>query len=367
VIQPAPPARELACDTCLRRPWLLTVLAGHLDRVRARLPELLELDDLDLLRALAGQQLPRLERRLARFDPAPARARAHQAGVEMVCRCHAEYPDRLRVLPSPPSVVHVAGGLDRLLALTTAPPVAIVGTRRPTSYGVDVSRMLARGLAASGLSVISGMAQGIDSGAHDGALTVEGGTIAVLACSPERPHPASRRVLHGRIVASGVAISELPPGTGVWRWMFPARNRLIAALAAMTVVVEAAERSGALLTASWAERVRRPVGAVPGRITTRQAHGPHRLLSAGAHVITGAQDVLDVIYGADAPTAPADRRAEVEPELRRWLAAIADGHDTPAALARVGLAPEDGLQVLSALELTGHIRREAGGRFAVVP
>jgi DNA processing protein len=149
--------------------------------------------------------------------------------------------------------------------------------------------------------------------------------------------------------------------------MFPARNRLIAALAVLTVVVEAAERSGALLTASWAEQLGRPVGAVPGRITARQSLGPHRLLARGAHLVTGAQDVLDVVYGADAPRAPTDQRGQLEPDLRRWLGAIADGHDTPAALARVGLAPEESLRVLSALELTGHIRREPGGRFAVVP
>jgi DNA processing protein len=149
--------------------------------------------------------------------------------------------------------------------------------------------------------------------------------------------------------------------------MFPARNRLIAALTAITVVVEAAERSGALLTASWAESLSRPVGAVPGRVTTRQAAGPHRLLAQGAHLVTSPQDVLDILYGAGARRARTDARAEIEPGLRRWLTAIAEGHDTPAALARVGLGPQESLQVLSALELTGHIRREAGGRFAIVP
>lgn len=363
---PRSPA-QLACDGCLRRPWLLSVLAGHLNRTGARLPELLELDDLELVRAVAGRNRARLEHRLAAFDPGPARLRAARTGVETICRCHPEYPRRLLDLPSPPAVLHVSGGMDRFLELARGEPVALVGTRRPTSYGLDVGRMLARGLAASGLTVISGLAQGIDSIVHDGALAVRGPTIAVLACSPERAHPASRRALHRRILASAAAVSELPPETAVWRWMFPARNRLIASLAAMTVVVEAAERSGALLTASWAEDLGRPVGAVPGRITSKQAAGPHRLLSVGAHLITGPQEVLDTLYGADAPCARADSRAEPDPHLTRWLTAIADGHDTPAALARVGLAPEESLQILSALELTGHIRREAGGRYAVVP
>jgi DNA processing protein len=359
---------DLACDQCLRRPWLLAILAGHLDRTGPRLSELLELDDVALLRAVAGHsRRGRLERRLAGFDPGAARGRARQAGVHTLCRCRPEYPERLLDLPSPPAVLHIAGGLDRFLSLVQDEPVALVGTRRPTGYGLDVGRMLARGLAASGLAVISGMAQGIDSIAHDGALAAQGPTLAVLACSPERPHPASRRALHQRILTSGAAVSELPPGTSVWRWMFPARNRLIAALAAITVVVEAAERSGALLTASWARSLGRPVAAVPGRITTKQAAGPHRLLAEGARLVTSPQDVLDLLYGLGARRARPDHRAELEPELRRWLMAIAEGHDTPAALSRVGLPPEESLQVLSTLELTGHIRREPGGRFAVMP
>jgi DNA processing protein len=191
--------------------------------------------------------------------------------------------------------------------------------------------------------------------------------VAVLAAGPERAHPASRRRIHERIVATGSALSELPPGTEVWRWMFPARNRLIAALSALTVVVEAGERSGALLTASWARALGRPVGAVPGRITSRQAQGPHRLLAQGAHLITGPQDALDVLYGGGARRAALAGRPEPDPELGRWLTAIGEGHDTPAALVSLGLAPEESLQVLSALELSGHIRREPGGRFAVRP
>lgn len=364
---PRPAPHELACDGCLRRPWLLAALASHLDRTGSRLPDLLELDDHDLLRAVASRSRPRLERRMPAFDPGLARARAQRAGLDLLCRCHGWYPERLLDLPSPPAVLHIAGGLDRFLALTREDLVAVVGTRRPTGYGLDMSRMLARGLAASGLTVVSGMAQGIDSIAHDGALSVDGGTIAVLACSPERPHPASRRALHRRILATGAAVSELPPGTTVWRWMFPARNRLIAALSAVTVVIEAAERSGALLTASWADSLGRPVGAVPGRVTTKQAAGPHRLLANGAHLLTGPQDVLDLLYGSGVRQAPREARPKLEPELNRWLTAIADGHDTPDALARAGLAPEESLQVLSTLELSGHIRRGPGGRFAVVP
>jgi DNA processing protein len=363
----APGVRGMACADCLRRPWLLNQLAGHLDRAGRRLGELLGLDDLELVSALGGYRRARLERRLARFDARDSRRAADRAEVELICGCHPEYPGRLRDLPNPPRVLHVAGGLDRFLRLSQGESVAIVGTRRPTSYGLDMARMLGRGLAASGLSVVSGMANGVDSMAHDGVLSVGGGAIAVLAGGPDHPYPASRRTLHRRIVSEGAVVSELPPGTQIRRWMFPARNRLVAALSSMTVVVEAAERSGALLTAWWADSLGRPVGAVPGRVTTRQAAGPHRLLADGAHLVATPQDVLDMLYGEGLRPAVAEIRAPLEPGLQRWLDAIADGHDTPAALARAGLPEEEGLQVLSALELTGHIRREAGGRFAVVP
>jgi DNA processing protein len=356
-----------ACDACLRRPWLLSVLAGHLDRAGRRMIELLELDDEDLVAAVAGRRRAQLEDQLERFDPRRARTKSRQAGLELMCRCHPRYPRRLWALPAPPTVLHVAGALDRFVEIADGEPVALVGTRRASAYGLDVARELGRGLASAGVTVVSGMAHGIDAAAHDGALRAGGPTVAVLAGSAARAYPASCRGLHRRIVAGGAAVSELPPGTGLRRWMFPARNRIIAALSAMTVVVEAGYRSGALLTASWASCLGLEVGAVPGRVTSTQAAGTHRLLRQGARLVCDAQDVLDALYGAGARTVPANTRSALDPDLNAWLEAIASGHDTPAALARLGLAPEQGLQVLSRLELEGYIRREPGGRFAVLP
>jgi DNA processing protein len=148
--------------------------------------------------------------------------------------------------------------------------------------------------------------------------------------------------------------------------MFLARNRIIAGLAAMTVVVEAAEHSGALVTARVAGELDRPVGAVPGRVTTQLATGPNGLLAAGACLVRGPQDVLDHLYGAGMRHI-VDARPPPEPELRPLLAAVADGHDTVAALARAGFQPEQGLAALAALELAGYVRRVAGGRFTVAP
>ena len=363
----SPDHRPTACDACLRRPWLLSILAGHLDRAGRRVREFLELDDADLVEAVAGRRQARLEDQVERFDPGRARRRARQAGLEVICRCDPCYPARLWALSSPPAVLHLAGGLERFLGMIGAEPVAVVGTRRPSGYGRDVAGALGRGLAAAGVTVLSGMAQGIDAAAHASALDAGGPTVAVLAGGADRAYPAACRGLHRRIVATGAVVSELPPGASVRRWMFPARNRIIAALSAMTVVVEAGERSGALLTASWASDLGVPVGAVPGRVTASQAVGPHGLLREGAHLVRDAQDVLDALYGANAPKMSSDSRARLEPDLRAWLDAIASGHDTPDALARMGLPPEGCLQVLSRLELEGYIRREAGGRFAVLP
>jgi DNA processing protein len=230
-----------------------------------------------------------------------------------------------------------------------------------------VARSLGQGLGRAGVTVLSGMAHGIDSASHTGALDAGAPTVAVLPGPANRAYPAGRRALHRRLVATGAAVSELPPGCSVWRWMFPARNRIIAALAAMTIVVEAGERSGALLTAGFAKALGRPVGAVPGQVTMTQAAGPNQLLATGATVVRGAQDVLDALFGAGARTAIAADRAELAGELALLLAAIASGHDTAAALVRAGVGPEQGLAALVSLELGGYVRREPGGRYSVIP
>jgi DNA processing protein len=358
---------EAACPRCLARAWLTCRLAGHLELARAGIQDILALADDELIDALAGKERETIRRELVVFDAAAAQARCRQAGVETLCRCHPDYPPGLRDLEAPPSVLHVAGGLPRFLELAAGEPVAVVGARRGSDYGLEVARSLGRGLATASMVVISGMALGVDCAAHAGVLEAGGATVAVLAGSAHRPYPRARRAMHARIVATGAVVSELPPGSRVWRWMFPARNRLIAALAALTVVVEAGEGSGALLTAELARGLGRPVGAVPGRVTTALATGPNHLLAAGAHVIRGPQDVLDAVFGAGMRTAAEDRRPPLQPGERALLAAVADCDDTAAALARSGLGTEDGLATLARLELGGYLQRGPGGRYSVLP
>ena len=355
-----------ACEDCLARAWLIGRLAGHLDNVRAGIDQLLLLDQHELIAAVGGKRRATIEKELAEFDPHRARARATAAGIDLVCRCDGDYPKRLAAAPGCPAVLHVAGELERFAALASADPVAIVGARKASPYGMDVARALGRALACAGLTVISGMAMGIDSAAHASALSVDGQTIAVLPGGADRPYPSTKRALYRRLVTGGAAVSEMPPGTPVRKWMFPARNRIIAGLAAMTVVVEASERSGALLTAAFASGLDRPVGAVPGRITSPGAAGPHELLAQGAQIVRGPEDVLEAI-GADADSTAFDPRPKLQPELRRLLSAIASGRDTAGALVQAGLAPERGLAALASLELAGYVRREPGGRYAVLP
>jgi DNA processing protein len=251
--------------------------------------------------------------------------------------------------------------------------VTIVGSRRASSYGREVARELGREVSTAGLIVVSGLAFGIDACAHRGALDAERPTLAVLGCGPDAPYPAAHRTLWRQIVKTGAVISELPPGSTPWRWSFPARNRVMAALAGMTVVVEAAARSGSLITADLATDLGRDLGAVPGPVTSRPSVGPNELLAGGACVVRDGQDVLDAMLGAGATrlrrTGPV-----LDPQLAAVLAAIdgegGDGAPTgattpnPDAIAvALDLPAGRASAALARLELLGYLAPTAMGTF----
>jgi len=359
-----------ACDACLRRSWLIARLASHIDLVwgaRRGNASLLSLPDEELIAALGGAQRGVLSGEHERFDPAALRRRCASRGVAAFCRCDPAYPAPLADLVDAPAVLYVHGEPARFARTLGADRVAIVGARRASEYGLQQARGFARGLAAAGLTVVSGMALGVDSAAHVGALEADGLTVAVLACGPDVAYPASKRRLHARIAASGAAIAELPPGTPPRRWCFPARNRIIAALAQATVVVEAGERSGSLITAGQAADLGREVAAVPGLVTAPMAAGTNALIVDGAQLVRGPQDVLELLFGAAAlelPPAQPDRRAAaLEPDLRALLDRVASGADTVTALAGSGGAVDAVLAGLAQLELRGLVRRGPGGRY----
>jgi DNA processing protein len=342
-------------------------LSAHLEVLRGRIQELLALDDASLIAAAAGRDAAAVTRELCRFEAGRARQAAAAVGLELICRCAPAYPRPLMDLSSPPAVLYVAGGVERLLELSERDCVAIVGSRQPSTYGGEVARALGRGLGRAGLPVLSGMALGVDTAAHAGALSVAGPTIAVLPGSAADPYPASKRSLHRAITASGLAIGEAAPGSPVRRWTFPARNRLIAALASMTVVVEAGERSGALLTAQLAQGLGRAVGAVPGRVDNPRAAGCNELLARGACVVRGPEDVVERLYGQAASAVDCDQREPLSDEMRALLGALAAGEETSRALASAGVPAREGLAALAELELNGYVRRLSGGRYAVIP
>ncbi len=359
-----------ACDPCLRRTRLVALLAPHIQRARQRgrhLPELLALPDDELLAGLAGTRRGPLERELERFDADEERGHIRRAGLAASCRHAAGYPERLAHAEDAPAVLHVAGDPE-LLALT--PAVAVVGTRRATPYGLDVARGLGRALAGAGVPVVSGMALGIDAAVHQGALAASGPTVAVLACGAEAAYPASKRALRAQIAATGCVVSEMPPGFAPQRWSFPARNRVIAALAELTVVVEGAERSGSLITADLAAQLGRAVGAVPGPVTSSRSAGANALLRDGAHVVRDAQDVLDLLahQGWRPPPAPPASTPEVPDDLRAVLRALDRGPRAPASLAERGPGGlEAATAALACLELLGLARRLTDGRYARRP
>jgi DNA protecting protein DprA len=240
--------RVRCCDACLRRTWLVARLAGWIELARhegRRLPEVLALDDESLLRAVAPSEVARTLAAKEALDLEAERQAYVRAGLNAVCRHEPAYPAALRDDRAGPPILSWAG------ALPDGPAVAVVGTRRASPDGLEVARGLGRGLAAARVTVVSGMALGIDSAAHEGALQAGGPTVAVLAGGADVAYPRSKRALHGRIREQGAVVSEAPPGFVPRRWCFPARNRIIAALASATIVVQAAARSGSLIPPSW--------------------------------------------------------------------------------------------------------------------
>jgi len=377
----APP---LACGDCLRRSWLLARLAGRLEvafRRRRPVRDVLALDDERLVRGLAHDQTGAILAELERLRGATLRADAAAAGLDVVCRHDAAYPSRLREDRSAPAVLYIAArpgeGAARLIDLAGdgTPVVAVVGTRQSSPDGAEVARALGRGLSAAGITVVSGLALGIDSAAHTGAVEGGGRTIAVLAGGADRPYPLRKRALYERIRGCGAVVSEMPPGFRPFRWAFPARNRTIAGLADATIVVEAAGRSGSLITAELALDLGRDVGAVPGPVLSWRSAGTNALLRDGATVIRDARDVLDLVLGIDAAaalaarvaTAPAPAPPDLPRGLRGLLAAVEDGGDAPARLAAGGGDAAAAVRAgLTELELLGLVRRAPGGRYVRV-
>ena len=290
-----------------------------------------------------------------RFDAGAELARLAGLGFRFLARSDPGFPPLLRAIHDPPPGLFLRGEAN--VELLARPAVAIVGARACSAYGRQIARSLGRDLAAAGLVVISGLARGVDAEAHRGALEAAGATVAVLGCGIDRDYPAAHRELAKQVAATGMIVSEYAPGVEPAPWRFPARNRIVAGLCAATVVVEARERSGALITADFALEEGREVLAVPGEITSALSAGSNALLRLGATPLTCAQDVLES-YGLVAAALAA-------PDLGEMGAAVlARVRDEPAGadeLARAtGLSAGELAVALTELELAGLVHEEDG-------
>jgi DNA processing protein len=273
------------------------------------------------------------------FDAQAYEARLAARGLRFVPRSAAGFPALLRAIHDPPAGLFLRGSAGA--ELLARPAVAVVGARACSGYGASAARMLGRELARAGLLVVSGLARGVDAEAHRGALEAGEPTVAVLGCGIDRDYPAAHAQLARQVAATGLLVSEYAPGVEPAPWRFPARNRIVAGLCAATVVVEARERSGALITADLALEEGREVFAVPGEIGSALSVGTNSLLKLGAAPLTKAADVL-ASFGLEQAGHPSDDA------LLDLLPATAD-----ELVRRTGLSAAEVARALVELELAG--------------
>lgn len=355
-----------ACEQCLLHSALRseTLQLHERDQFgRREAAEILRLDPADMRDAMTALH-PGINEIIRRQTHGLLEEAARDHGIWTICVHDPEYPGRLTRLTDPPPVIYGIGSKDRFDELGSD-GIAVVGSRRASAYGREVAYSIGNEASSVGLTVVSGMALGIDGAAHRGALQGGGRTIAVLAGSPELAYPRSHRLLHEQIVSVGCVVSESPPGTEAKRWAFVARNRIIAGLARMTIFVEGGENSGALHTVKFAEQMDAIVGAVPGPVTSPVSVGPNELLSGGgAALVRGIEDVsalLKLEHAGEMQFEFVDM-GEVDQAV---LDLISTGERTPRAIAAEldGASPREISQALGRLELAGRLTRLPGGEY----
>lgn len=293
---------------------------------------------------------------------ASALARGAERGLTAMVWSDTAYPPSLAAIVDPPPVLWMRGSATAL----DQPAVAIVGSRAASPYALDVANQLAADLAARGVTIVSGLARGVDSAAHRGALSVGGSTIAVLGCGADIIYPPEHATLAREIEPHGLLVSELVPGTKPFPHFFPQRNRIISGLSRASVIVEAGERSGSLITARCALEQGRDVLAVPGNVLSGRNRGGHALLRDGAKIVETADDILEELNGVGNRVAPGGR--PTPPCHDPLLVSLPPGEtcDLDGISERSGLSPARLLPRLFELELQGLVRRAGAGRFVRV-
>ena len=293
------------------------------------------------------------------------------SGTALLPAFSADYPPLLRESPDPPAMLYVRGDVQIL----SEPQVAMVGSRNPTAGGIATAREFASSFANAGLTITSGLALGIDAACHEGALAAGGPTIAVLGCGLDQVYPREHRALADRVAASGALVSEFPPGSAPLPACFPQRNRIIASLSHGTLVVEAAQRSGSLITARLAGEAGREVFAIPSSIHNPLARGCHQLIRQGAKLVERPEDVLaelkislsaQLVAGARREPSVAGVGAPLlDKEYKILLDALAfEPASVDSLIERTGMNSESIASMLLILELDGHVAPHPGGRYS---
>ncbi len=306
-----------------------------------------------LVQAIPAEKDPRVQQAMATLQK--MRARLHTF-------LDNDYPEQLKHIPDPPAIFYSCGTIPE------GPSLAIVGARKPTHFGHRFTEEIAEQLASAGITIISGMARGIDSAAHRGALCGGGKTIAILGCGIDRIYPPENKGLYHQIIEQGSLISEYPPGSEPLAGHFPGRNRIISALSQATLVVEASRDSGSLITAEFALEQGKDVLAVPGGLDHDTSHGPNLLIKQGAHPVTEVADIL-VVLGLSSITkkaqtleqAPSSNLSEVENKVLCLLGLTPRHSDE--LVGESGLTPMELSVILLHLELQGFAEKLPGGRY----
>lgn len=366
--------------------WLALILTPGLGTIRVHgllkalgTPEAIFRGSPSLLEAVGAS--PSVARAIASglaFDEAASQQtllRKH--GALLVPIAHPAYPPQLRQIYDPPVVLFARGRLD----LLTSVQIAMIGTRRPSPYGVAAADRLATDLALAGVTITSGMARGIDSTAHAAALKVNGGTIAVFGCGVDQIYPAENRALASRIIENGLVLSEFPMKAPAYPQNFPVRNRIVAGLSCGVCVVEGAQFSGSGITARLALDQGREVFAVPGNITSQQSWGPNLLIKQGAYLVQSFEDILQQIPFEDrvrlrvqagfsetaaSAKSPDSSSSPIERDLLKDLR-----EDTPVGFdslvdGRPEYSPSEIIAALFDLELSGRIKQLPGKQYLKV-
>jgi len=331
------------------------VLAGGGSRIRRLVAEVSDGEPLGAGLSNSGLPPALLDTatKLARAEAKTTIERITTAGWQWLIPGDGQYPELLAATADPPLGLFVRGRLE------ARPTVAIVGSRKATPYGIQVARLLGEELGKAGVVMVSGMARGVDEAAHSGTLAAGGPSWAVWGTGPDRIYPPEHGELAEELAATGALITEYPPGTPPRRHHFPERNRILSGLARAVVVVEAAARSGALITARLAMEEGREVLAVPGNIFSELSVGPNTLLRVGARPLLTPRDLFEAI----GHESPAETQSPPEEGLLR-LIGVGEALTADEIATRAGIAVSEVLGDLLALELAGEISRGEGGQYS---